>query len=369
MRLELATTAQVLFSLSDTPDALPTASCYAGAVLLGSATVTALGGTNDYQATYALPGAGIADGTPIAFRVNADVSATALPTLHLIAGVLGEEVVASNTIPSAADNATQVRTELAAELARIDAAISTRSTFAGGAVASVTNPVTTDAVSRTASQATGFAVPGDAMTLTGAYEASLVAAIDARLLDAGDATDLIASIVTRIGNTNVDQAAFVAAVKAALFSAGSASNKLDVDALGRVTTPDSAAITAARDAALANGVAIAALPSAQQVADLVWEEVDPTDLALASQLDALVSAADFDAFQELFDTSTPDAILGGIQVLQGRLTATRADRIDVLATETNATANKAAIIVAVGELDTGTPGTSTSGTINKGWAE
>jgi len=43
---------------------------------------------------------------------------------------------------SAGDIATAVRSELNTELGRIDAAISTRSTFAGGAVASVTAPVT-----------------------------------------------------------------------------------------------------------------------------------------------------------------------------------------------------------------------------------
>jgi len=43
--------------------------------------------------------------------------------------------------PSAEDNATQVRTELDTELGRIDATISSRSTFAGGAVDSVTGAV------------------------------------------------------------------------------------------------------------------------------------------------------------------------------------------------------------------------------------
>jgi hypothetical protein len=43
--------------------------------------------------------------------------------------------------PSAEDNATQVRTELDIELGRIDATISSRSTFAGGAVDSVTGAV------------------------------------------------------------------------------------------------------------------------------------------------------------------------------------------------------------------------------------
>ena len=67
-----------------------------------------------------------------------------------------------------------------------------------------------------------------------ALSTSSIAAIDAALLNAGDATDLIASIVTRIGNTNVDQAAFVAAVKAALFDTGSSANKLNVDVNGKV---------------------------------------------------------------------------------------------------------------------------------------
>jgi hypothetical protein len=71
--------------------------------------------------------------------------------------------------------------------------------------------------------------------LTSGERDTLAGVIDSRLLDDGDATDLIASIVTRIGNTNIDQAAFVAAVKAALFDAGSASNKLAVDSSGRVT--------------------------------------------------------------------------------------------------------------------------------------
>lgn len=48
----------------------------------------------------------------------------------------------TTTPPTAAANASQVRTELTTELGRIDAAISSRSTFTGGAVESVTDPVT-----------------------------------------------------------------------------------------------------------------------------------------------------------------------------------------------------------------------------------
>ena len=76
---------------------------------------------------------------------------------------------------------------------------------------------------------------GDAMTLTSGERSATAAVVDAQLLSAGDATDLIASIVSRIGNTNIDEAVLVAAVKAALFEAGSIANKLVVDSSGRVT--------------------------------------------------------------------------------------------------------------------------------------
>jgi len=106
---------------------------------------------------------------------------------------------------------------------------------AGGESAADVYAYFTDGTRANAFKATGFAVAGDAMTLSSGERDTLAAVIDATLLNAGDATDLIASIVTRIGNTNVDQSAFVAAVKAALFDAGSAANKLAVDSSGRVT--------------------------------------------------------------------------------------------------------------------------------------
>jgi len=76
-----------------------------------------------------------ADGDYIAYESpNAD---------YLDATVSSRLAAASYTAaPSAASNATAVRTELTTELARIDATVSSRSTFAGGAVASVTAGVT-----------------------------------------------------------------------------------------------------------------------------------------------------------------------------------------------------------------------------------
>jgi len=66
----------------------------------------------------------------------------------------------ANTVAPTNLSALQVRTELATELARIDASVSSRSTYAGGAVASVTAAVALDAASVTAVQS-GLATPAD----------------------------------------------------------------------------------------------------------------------------------------------------------------------------------------------------------------
>lgn len=112
--------------------------------------------------------------------------------------------------------------------------------------------------------AQGFAVPGDSMALSVAERDALATVVDARLLDAGDATDLIAGIVARVNNTNVDESLLVAAIRNDLERAGghlqtlidrpvsptaaevaattaaevlaTPANKLATDATGRVTT-------------------------------------------------------------------------------------------------------------------------------------
>lgn len=101
----------------------------------------ALGGAYELD----LPNAVCASGERwVAVRLRG--AANMLPCLiEIELDVVDYQVVAAGanttTPPTAAANAAQVRTELATELARIDAAISTRSTFAGGAVASVTGNV------------------------------------------------------------------------------------------------------------------------------------------------------------------------------------------------------------------------------------
>lgn len=112
--------ARVEFSIVDgEPDATPTAGCYAGTTLLGSATVTALSGTRNYSATYTLPSSGITPYTVISFRVDVVVDAVDLPTTHLVAGELVAARRNATTPPTASENATAVRTELSTELTDI----------------------------------------------------------------------------------------------------------------------------------------------------------------------------------------------------------------------------------------------------------
>ena len=110
----------------------------------------------------------------------------------------------------------------------------------------------------------GGSAAGDAMTLTPGERDDVAGVVDARLLDAGDATDLIAGIVARVNNTNVDESLLVAAIRNDLERAGghlqtlidrpvsptaaevaattaaevlaAPANKLATDATGRVTT-------------------------------------------------------------------------------------------------------------------------------------
>lgn len=95
---------------------------------------------------------------------------------------------------------------------------------------------------------TSPAVPGAAMTLEAGERDTLAGVVDARILDAGDASDVIASIVTRINNTNVSEVALVAAIRDDIERAGG-SVALIQAALSDVATdvlnlPDEAEIAA-----------------------------------------------------------------------------------------------------------------------------
>lgn len=166
--------------------------------------------------------------------INAAAIATAAITnAKFAASAIDAAAIASNAITSAKIAADAIgATQIAAN------AITSAKVAASaiGASQLADNAITAAKLAAASLNGKGdWAMAGAAMTLTSGERTTLAGVVDATLLNAGDATDLIASIVTRIGNTNVDQAAFVAAVKAALFDAASAANKLSVNASGEVT--------------------------------------------------------------------------------------------------------------------------------------
>jgi len=177
--------------------------------------------------------------------------------------------------------------------------------------------------------------------LTPGERTALATLIDATLLDAGDATDLIASIVTRIGNTNVDEASFVAAIKAALFDAGSAANKLAVDASGRVTVGTNAD---------KSGYSLTtAPPTAAENATAVRSELTVELGLINTNLDAPVSSigggsGGDDAatiYTYFVDGTRPNAFkadLTGVAMAgaDGDTLKTLSDQIDTIAVSTNA---------------------------------
>lgn len=145
---------------------------------------------------------------------------------------------AAADIPSPATVAKQVRTELTTELGRIDEAVSA------------------------------------AKTLTTGERATLTAAIEAALLNEGDGQMLINAIVAAIGNSNIDQVALIAAIRADLERTGGSLKFIE----GKTSAiPESPAVAGESAAALAEyGPATA-------------EELSDAESAILSAIDGIES--------------------------------------------------------------------------------
>ena len=252
--------ARIEFAFAETPSALPTAEAYADDTKLGDATVSAVTGTNIYEATYTVP-ALTASGTRVYFRINYEIASVAQPTVPLFVGVVDQFGALFEAIKAYGDNEWGT--------------------------------------------ATGFAVAGDAMALTIGERTTLAGVVDSTLLDAGDATDLIASIVSRIGNTNVDEASLVGLIRADIERSGGILKllsdrttearlaKLDRDL---AEAGDEMALTSAADTSIAARVRTELTPELDlidvAISSLAEEgdEMDLTDAVQAELADAIVAS-------------------------------------------------------------------------------
>lgn len=194
-------------------------------------------------------------------------------------------------IPTAVANAAQVRTNLTTELGRIDAAISSRSTYAGGDTAGVTtllsriigtlaagthNPQTGDSFAQIGAAGAGLTALGDTRI------ANLDAAVSSRLAAAGytappsaaaNASQVRTELTTELGRID-------AAVSSRLATVG-------------YTAPlDAAGVRAAIGMAGADlDTQLAALPTAAENADANWDEVLSGHLTVGTTGKALSDAS------------------------------------------------------------------------------
>jgi hypothetical protein len=108
-------------------------------------------------------------------------------------------------------------------------------------------------------KATGFAVAGDAMTLTSGEREATAVVVESHLLDEGDSQMLINAIVGAIGNTNIDQAVLIAAIRADLERSGGNLNTLITRIAGTIrTAADDVTAETAQTAAIRDGLALEA---------------------------------------------------------------------------------------------------------------
>lgn len=238
------------------------------------------------------------------------------------------------TVPTAAQNASQVRTELSVELARLDAAISTRLATAG-----YTAPTSAPTVSQIRTEmdsnstklsnldatvssrlaSAGYTAPDNAgvaaikaktdqlaftsgnvnsiaqvvsdktgYALTSGEKTAIATAVEAALINDGDGQALINAIVTSIGNQNIDQVVLVAAIRADIERVGgmltgkasqSSVNAIPTDGLSttdsRLNNLDA---TISSRMTQASYTAPSAVPTAAQNASAVRSEIG-TELA------------------------------------------------------------------------------------------
>jgi hypothetical protein len=145
---------------------------------------------------------------------------------NVVAGVPTDNTVGTYATTPALI-AAQVRTELAVELARIDAAISSRLSSAGytapnnsdiTAIKAKTDQLAftsgnVDAIAKVVSDKTGY-------ELTSTERTNIAAVVEAALINDGDGQALINAIVASIGNQNIDEVLLIAAIRADIERAG-----------------------------------------------------------------------------------------------------------------------------------------------------
>jgi hypothetical protein len=137
---------------------------------------------------------------------------------NLDATVSSRLATSGYTAPTSAPSVADIRTELAVELGRLDASVSSR--LAGSSYTAPPTPPTAAEITSAvwaAADKTGY-------SLTSAERTAIAAAVESSILNEADGQAVLNAIVGAIGNQNLSEVSLVAAVRADLERAG---GKLD----------------------------------------------------------------------------------------------------------------------------------------------
>jgi hypothetical protein len=215
------------------------------------------------------------------------------------------------SVPSAAQIASQVRTELAIELARLDAAISTRL-----AASSYSTPPTAAAIAT----AVNSALDRTGYSLTTAERQAIATAVEQSILNENDGQAILNAIVGAIGNQNIDQIALVAAIRTDLErNGGTLATRLAASAY---TAPPTAAANASAvrselspelanlDVTVSSRLATSGYttpPSASTIASAVWSAATRT-LTTAIDNSSTIASAVWSAVSRTITGGTVDTL-------------------------------------------------------------
>lgn len=217
-----------------------------------------------------------------------------------ITGGSVDTLVNAPSVPSASAIASQVRVELATELARLDAAISTRLATSG-----YTTPPTAAAIAT----AVNSALDRTGYSLTSAERQAIATAVEQSILNESDGQQVLNAIVGAIGNQNIDQVALVAAIRADLERSGGTLATRSTLTAAQVRTelaPELGNLDATVSSRLPSS-GYTAPPSAVSIATAVWSAATRT-LTTAIDNSSTIAAAVWSAVSRTITGGTVDTL-------------------------------------------------------------
>ncbi len=236
---------------------------------------TTYGPGSIYTGTCAVPPAeSVALGVPVdATTGTAAITAASIRSaVGLASANLDSQL---DALPTAAEAASAVRSELTTELARLDAAISTRLAASG-----YTTPPTAAAIAT----AVNSALDRTGYSLTSAERSAIATAVEQSILNESDGQAILNAIVGAIGNQNIDQVALVAAIRADLERTGGTLATRSTLTAAQVRTelaPELGRVDATISSRLAPGGTLARVTLADTVTTLTNAPDVPTEGEIA----------------------------------------------------------------------------------------